>query len=161
VENLSIRPMTEGDLEPALAIDLAAFHSGHDAHVAAAEQDRRATRERQLREELGRTWARVRVACGPAGEVLGYALFWHVVDEIHVLNVAVAPPSRRKGVGAALVSDLLAYGRANGAVKVLLEARASNQPALALYERFGFSRYNVRKRYYADGEDGVEMMLHL
>jgi [ribosomal protein S18]-alanine N-acetyltransferase len=43
-------------------------------------------------------------------------------------------------------------------VKILLEVRASNAAAIALYEALGFERFNVRKRYYDDGEDGVEMV---
>src|SRR5690606_1400281 len=107
-----------------------------------------------------RTWARLRVA-REGGEVLGYVLFWHVADEIHLLNVAVAPAARRRGVGRALVEEVLAYGRGAAAAKVLLEVRASNVAALRLYESLGFVRFNVRRRYYADGEDGVEMSLDL
>jgi ribosomal-protein-alanine N-acetyltransferase len=118
-------------------------------------------RERSLREELSRTWSRVRAARDPEGRVLGYSLFWHVVDEVHLLNVAVAIPQRRHGIGLALMNDLLAYARAHGIVRILLEARAGNTPALALYERLGFERYHVRERYYADGEDAVEMSLTL
>jgi ribosomal-protein-alanine N-acetyltransferase len=153
--------MTEQDVEAALAIDLASFHQEVlvASDIGAEREEPRAVREKQLREELARSWARLRVARGANGEVLGYVLFWHVVDEIHLLNVAVAPPARRMGVGRALVDEVVAYARQNGASKVLLEVRASNAAALGLYERLGFSRYNVRKRYYPDGEDGVEMML--
>lgn len=143
--------MTEADLDAVLAIDLASFPHGDLG-------GERAVREKSLREELARSWARLRVARDEHG-VTGYILFWHVADEIHLLNVAVAPSARRRGIGIALVEDLLAYARAHAAAKVLLEVRASNEPAIRLYERLGFERFNVRKAYYADGEDGVEMML--
>lgn len=151
---LRIEPMTEADVGAVLDIDLGAFHAGGAA-------DPRAVREQQLREELARTWARVRVARDPAGAVLGYVLFWHVTDEIHLLNVAVEPASRRRGVGRALVEHLVEYAHAHAAERVLLEVRASNEPAIRLYDRLGFVRFNVRARYYADGEDAVEMMLVL
>jgi ribosomal-protein-alanine N-acetyltransferase len=144
-----VDPMTEADLEAALAIDVAAFN------------EPREVREKQLREELVRPWARLRVARGDRGVVLGYLLFWHVADEAHVINVAVAPAERRKGIGRALVDHLVAYARANAIVKVLLEVRASNVAAIRLYEQAGFTRFNVRERYYSDGEDAVEMMLTL
>ncbi len=144
-----VDPMTEADLEAALAIDVAAFN------------EPRGVREKQLREELVRPWARLRVARGDRGVVLGYLLFWHVADEAHVINVAVAPSERRKGIGRALVDHLVAYARANAIVKVLLEVRASNVAAIRLYEQAGFTRFNVRERYYSDGEDAVEMMLTL
>lgn len=151
-----IEPMTERDVEPVLTIDVASFHPGD---IGGEKEDPCAVREKQLREELARTWARLRVARAPSGEVLGYVLFWHVADEIHLLNVAVAPASRRMGVGRALVEEVLEYARSNAAAKILLEVRVSNVAALRLYEALGFERFNVRKRYYSDGEDGVEMML--
>lgn len=141
-----IEPMTEADLESVVAIDIAAFAEPREA------------REKSLREELARPWARLRVARGDGGVVLGYLLFWHVVDEGHVINVAVAPQERRKGVGRALVAHLLEHARANGIVKLLLEVRASNAAAIRLYESAGFTRFNVRERYYNDGEDAVEML---
>src|SRR5262249_54549368 len=95
-----IDAMTERDIEAVLAIDLESFHRT-DIGAADADGPHKA-RERQLREELVRTWARLRVARGlgldaagassaaGAREVLGYVLFWHVADEVHLLNVAVA-----------------------------------------------------------------------
>jgi ribosomal-protein-alanine N-acetyltransferase len=159
----TIEPMTEADIEGVLAIELASFHA---SDIGAEKEDPRGVREKQLREELARTWARLRVAraSGPAGAeraVLGYVLFWHVADEIHLLNVAVDPRARRQGIGRALVLDLLAYARAHAVAKVLLEVRASNEAAIRLYESLGFTQFNVRKAYYSDGEDGVEMMLEL
>ncbi len=150
--------MTEADVEAALAIDLASFRP---SDIGAERDDPRSVREKQLREELVRTWARLRVARGPGRAVLGYVLFWHVADEIHLLNVAVDPAWRRRGIGRALVEDVIAYARANDASKILLEVRASNDAALHLYERLGFERFNVRRKYYSDGEDGVEMVLAL
>lgn len=139
--------MTEADIDAVLAIDVAAFREPRDV------------RERSLREELARPWARLRVARADGGVVVGYLLFWHVVDEGHVINVAVAPQERRKGIGRVLVDHLVAHAKENGIVKLLLEVRASNVAAIGLYEAAGFTRFNVRERYYGDGEDGVEMML--
>jgi ribosomal-protein-alanine N-acetyltransferase len=139
----AIDAMTEEDVAAVLAID------------------GESVREEQLREELRRTWARLRVARSSTGAVQGYVLFWHVTDEIHLLNVAVAPASRRAGLGTALVQEVIAYARSHRAAKILLEVRASNEAALRLYERLGFIRFNVRSRYYSDGEDGVEMVLSL
>lgn len=141
--------MSEADLAAVLEVDRAGFGEPHDA------------REKALREELVRPWARLRVARGDGGVVQGYLLFWHVADEAHVINVAVAPAHRRRGVGRALVEHLLEYARQSAIVKVLLEVRASNASAIALYASAGFREFNVRERYYDDGEDAVEMMLEL
>lgn len=133
------------------------MHEGDVAAVLALDPD---AREGQLRAELTRAWARLRVDRTEAG-VVGYVLFWHVTDEIHLLNVAVATAARRQGRGRALVEEVIAYARAQAAAKVLLEVRRSNEAALALYRRLGFEEINVRKRYYDDGEDAIEMMLAL
>jgi len=117
----------------------------------------RVLREASLREELSRPFSRLVVARGDRKEILGYALSWHVVDELHLLNVAVAARARRQGIGRALMDDLLAYGRGHAIGRVLLEVRVSNAAAIALYTSLGFSRFNVRERYYDDGEDAVEM----
>jgi ribosomal-protein-alanine N-acetyltransferase len=153
-----IDALIEGDLEQAVEIDLVSFSPGE---LNAGPEDLRVVRMRSLREELARTWARVRAARADDGTLLGYALFWHVVDEVHLLNVAVTVSARRQGIGRALMDDLVAYARAHEVVRVLLEVRASNLGAIALYDQLGFFRFNVRERYYADGEDAIEMALAL
>lgn len=150
----TIDTMSEADLDAAIAIDLEAFTPGE---LGAGHEEPRVVRERSLREELARTWARLRVARASDGAVVGYSLYWHVVDEIHLLNVAVTIGARRRGIGRALVAELVAHGRANGATRVLLEVRASNSAAIAMYETLGFERFNLRAHYYSDGEDAVEM----
>lgn len=155
---VEIGGLVEADLPAAIAIDLEAFTPGE---LGAGQEPPYVVRERSLREEMARTWSRLRVAKESDGRVVGYSLYWHVVDEIHLLNVAVTIGARRRGIGRALVDELVAYGRAHGAVRVLLEVRASNAPAIAMYEALGFERFNVRTRYYSDGEDAVEMSLAL
>jgi ribosomal-protein-alanine N-acetyltransferase len=150
--------LVEADLTAAVDIDLASFVP---SELGAGVEPTSVVRERSLREELVRTWARLRAARDESGALLGYALFWHVVDELHLLNVAVAIPSRRQGIGRALMDDLIAYGRSHAVGRILLEVRAGNAAAIALYEQLGFTRFNVRERYYADDEDAIEMSLTL
>ena len=74
-------------------------------------------------------------------------------------NIAVAPEARRRGVADALLSVLTSFGRDNLAV-LMLEVRASNLPAVALYEKHGFAAVGRRKNYYeAPKEDAVLMTL--
>ena len=153
---MTIDALTVVDLDAAIEIDLESFLPGE---LGSGAEDPRAVRERSLREELTRTWARLRAARDGSGTLLGYTLFWHVVDELHLLNVAVAVRSRRQGLGRALMLDLIAYARTHAIVRILLEVRASNAPALALYDSLGFTRFNVRPRYYSDGEDAIELQL--
>ena len=89
-------------------------------------------------------------------EAAGYCAFWIVVDELHINNLAVRPRFRRRGVAGALVAHTLALGEARGARRAMLEVRASNAAARALYARMGFQEVSVRRAYYqAPVEDAL------
>ena len=110
--------------------------------------------------ELARSYARLLVARGP--EPLGFLLAWRAADELHLTDLGVRESSRRRGVGRRLVSALADEARASAARVVLLEVRASNAAALALYAGIGFTELDRRAHYYADtGEDAVVMQLAL
>ncbi len=98
---------------------------------------------------------------GPDG-LAAYVSFHHVVDEMEILNVAVRPELRRRGLGARLLGLALGICAGMGVRVARLEVRAGNVPALALYARFGFARVGLRRGYYTDtGEDAVLMSLDL
>jgi ribosomal-protein-alanine N-acetyltransferase len=89
-------------------------------------------------------------------ELAGYLVCSRYDTVWHVMNVAVDPDRRRRGIATALIAALLE--RIGDDAQVTLEVRRSNAGALALYERFGFRSAGVRPRYYADnGEDAVIM----
>ena len=77
---------------------------------------------------------------------VGFCSFWRVLDELHINNLAVLPELRRHGVGTLLLEFVLEKGAELGARRATLEVRRSNEPARALYERFGFSVAGVRPR---------------
>ena len=111
--------------------------------------------------ELLRPYALLRVARSAAG-VCGFLLAWRAADELHLTDLGVAEPSRRRGVARALVSELCREGLLGGARLIVLEVRESNQPARALYAGLDFREQGRRARYYADtGEDAVVMQLEL
>jgi ribosomal-protein-alanine N-acetyltransferase len=114
-----------------------------------------------MREEVSRPWTRLWVAFEserPASFLIG----WHVADELHILNVATAPAARRRGLAAALLERVFAYAAKHRLRILLLEVRASNEAAIALYKKHGFTIFGVRKRYYADNdEDAIEMAVAL
>lgn len=89
-----------------------------------------------------------------AGDLLVAHSFNHlVIDELHVLNLAVDPQWRCRGVGTLLLGSVLAGARERGGRNAYLEVRTSNSTAQSLYERFGFRRVGVRHRYYADNQE--------
>lgn len=91
------------------------------------------------------------------GETLvGYGGMWIILDEAHVTNVAVLPEYRGRGLGDRLLRALMDSAVSEGASKMTLEVRPSNEQALTLYKKHGFVIRGVRRRYY-QGEDAYIM----
>jgi [ribosomal protein S18]-alanine N-acetyltransferase len=86
--------------------------------------------------------------CREGGELAGYAAFMMAIDEAHLLNITVLPEYRRRGLGGELLSHVFEIARSHGAVRMLLEVRASNAPGLAFYRGFRFAQIGRRKGYY-------------
>lgn len=82
-------------------------------------------------------------------------------DDVHVLRLTVSEAHRRRGIGGALLDDLVDLARAEGAAAITLEVRAGNDAARALYGTRGFSERGRRPGYYADGEDALLLTLDL
>ena len=103
--------------------------------------------------------AAILLAEGESGELLGYAVLFTVLDEGNLDNIAVAPEHRRQGVADALLGGIVGFGREHLST-LTLEVRASNAPAIALYEKYGFAAVGRRKNYYTDPkEDAILMTL--
>ena len=115
-----------------------------------------------LVEELQNDCAAFLVALDDEDHVAGYAGLLVVLDEGYITNVAVSPDCRRQSVGRALIGALVSCAEAQGLAFVTLEARASNMPAIALYENAGFQKVGVRKNFYtAPAEDALLMTFFL
>ena len=80
--------------------------------------------------------------------VAGYIGSQTVMDETDMMNVAVHPDFRRKGIAEALVNALVDHLKKIGSHCLTLEVRASNAPAISLYEKLGFAEIGRRKNYY-------------
>jgi [ribosomal protein S18]-alanine N-acetyltransferase len=96
-------------------------------------------------------------ATTPEGVVLGYAGLALADDTADVMTVAVAPERQGRGVGRALLVELLGQAARRGVHEVFLEARSDNEPALGLYESLVFEPISRRRDYYAPGVDGLVM----
>lgn len=144
-----LRQMTMDDLPAVMEIERTTFPAD-------------AWSESMMRGELGdqpRTRHYV-VAC-VGDTVVGYAGLAAAADQADIQTIAVLAEHRRSGVGAALMDALLAEAARRGAEAVFLEVRSDNEPAQAMYDRFGFERLGVRRRYYEDGTDAITMVKKL
>ena len=96
------------------------------------------------------------------GRIVGMIVVWMIVDEAHIATIATHPDFRRQGIGDELLTHALVSALSEGAVKSLLEVRASNEAAQRMYRRFGYVEDGRRPRYYKDNnEDAILMSLDL
>ena len=161
---MRIRAFTEADVARAAAIQAACYPpgpptAGQDAASLHASPTGYTTT--QLQEELTRPWSRTFISEGPRGDVTGMLIAWFVADEFHLHNVAVDPAARRMGYARQLLSVLLDTAFDAKLTRGFLEVSAHNHAAIALYDAFGALRFGLRKAYYADGSDAVEMAFSL
>lgn len=100
-----------------------------------------------------------------AGEVLGYFVAMKGVDEVHLLNITVAPRYQGQGWARLMLEALAIWTRREGVMWLWLEVRVGNLRAMRIYEKHGFGRVGLRKAYYPAGlgkrEDAIVMSLHL
>lgn len=97
-----------------------------------------------------------RMLCDESGAVLGYFIAMPGADEMHLLNITVAPAAQGQGHGRAMLRALVKLCEDFAASELWLEVRQSNQRALRIYERFGFVARGIRKRYYPAAGDTRE-----
>ena len=128
---------------------LETMHAAHVAQIAQLEKICFSDpwSERSIASELDNNLAFWLVAV--EGEtVAGYIGSQTVLEETDMMNVAVHPDFRRQGIAEALVNGLVEHLKAMGSRCLTLEVRASNAPAIALYEKLGFTEIGRRKNYY-------------
>lgn len=97
-------------------------------------------------------------------QMAGFAITQVVLDEATLFNLAVDPAFQRRGIGRELLQHVIGELESRGIQTLWLEVRASNRPAIALYEQLDFNEVSVRRNYYptADGkEDAIIMALTL
>ena len=97
--------------------------------------------------ELGNSLS-VWLICEDRGKVLGYVGSQTVLDETDMMNIAVLPEARRAGIGERLILSLIEMLKDRGSRSLTLEVRASNTPAISLYEKLGFLQVGRRPNYY-------------
>jgi ribosomal-protein-alanine N-acetyltransferase len=92
------------------------------------------------------------------GRVVGFAILHRFVDEGELFNIAVAEDVRRQKIGERLLRDIFVGAKKYGIKKIFLEVRKSNDPARALYTKYGFEVCGLRKNYYDDPKEDAILM---
>ncbi|MDD2318728.1 MAG: ribosomal protein S18-alanine N-acetyltransferase [Geobacteraceae bacterium] len=142
---VTLQPVTEADLEEILELERASFqHPWSRDHIL---------------NEIYSPLSFPLLARLTDGTCAGYICPMLVLDEGQILNVAVKPSCRGKGIGRTLVAAALEEFRKRAASFVALEVRPSNAIAIALYRDYGFVATGHRKSYYENGEDAILMKL--
>ena len=156
-EGVRIRPMTESDLDAVIALERktdGAPHWGRAEYLGAIEHPA----DSALR--------RVAIMAEVSGRFAGFAVIRLLValdgGEAELESIVVSPELRGRGVGAALLAEVICRAKAQGAQRLDLEVRASNAAAIRLYERLGLRETARRRGYYRHpDEDAVLMRFNL
>jgi ribosomal-protein-alanine N-acetyltransferase len=148
-EQAGFEPMAESDLDEVLAIERLAY--GHPWTAGNFSDSLRSGYQAQLLRSDDR--------------LIGYFVAMKGVDEVHLLNITVAPGEQGRGWGRLMLDALAVWARNQGAQWLWLEVRTGNTRAQRIYDRHGFRRVGERKNYYpaqAGGrEDAIVMSLRL
>ena len=149
----TLRPLRLDDLDAVIAIERASFPN--PARVQLYQHE-------LAHNELAHYQALTVGQDGRAEQLVGYAGYWLMGDELHVSIIAVDPPWRGHGLGELLLLNLLYLAYDHASALVTLEVRAGNHVAQALYRKYGFDLVGERRRYYRDtGEDALLMTVVL
>lgn len=143
LNNLQAEPMKPEDLDSVLEIENVSFPTPWSRNMFLEEMKHRHSRLTVFRAE---------------GEIVGYMCFWEVLDEAHVLNIAVHPGRRGRGYGKQIMSYLESISLQDGLKRIILEVARRNIAARGLYKKFGFSSIGFRKKYYTGVEDDALVM---
>ena len=92
------------------------------------------------------------------GKTVGYGGLWHIVNEGHITNIAVAREYRRNGIGRALVLKMIDFAKKKEMIGLTLEVNINNHSAQRLYSSLGFKPEGMRKNYYAETKEDAVIM---
>ena len=143
-----LEPMQPADIPDVIAVERAAYTAGWPTTAF----------ERELTTNAMARYLVVREDSAPASPLVAFGGLWLMVDQAHIVTVAVRPELQRRGYGRLVLHGLIELAHAAGMDSVTLEVRVSNDAARALYRRYGFYEVGVRKRYYADNREDAIIM---
>lgn len=136
-----LRPMEEGDLSAVCTIENFSFpNPWHRDSFRGEIQNNPFSHPHVVVEEI-------------ENKVIGYIVYWQVGDEAQITNIAIHPDYRRKGIGEAVLRQIIDKIKREGGRSISLEVRPSNLAAQNLYHKLGFKFRGVRRNYYTRPEE--------
>ena len=145
LSDITILPMTKDDVEDVVKIEEEAYGKHHWAKSS-------------FYDEMSNNLAKYYSAKNPAGELVGYAGTWHIIDEGHITTIAVKKEYLRNHIGEAIIQKIIDDCYKSNIKYLTLEVRVSNTPAIKLYEKYGFQSLGTRKGYYQDNNEDALIM---
>jgi ribosomal-protein-alanine N-acetyltransferase len=142
--NVDLRRLESGDLDAVEEIERVSYPTPWSRSMFAAELQKPSS-----------------LAIGAyhgSGELVGYAIVSRYVDAWHVMNIAVIPEFRRRGIGKSLLERLFEVTASDPQRGYTLEVRVSNADAIRLYEKLGFEARGIRRGYYTDNREDALIM---
>lgn len=145
LSEIFIKNMTKDDVESVVEIEEEAYGKHHWAKAS-------------FYDEMSNNLAKYYVAKTREGEIAGYAGTWHIIDEGHITTIAVKKDYLRNHIGEALIHQIVEDCYKDKVKYLTLEVRVSNEPAIKLYEKYGFQSLGTRKGYYQDNNEDALIM---
>ncbi len=171
------RPMSEADIRQVYAIDHECFPAesmfrpyssyGREMHNSMAHYIVTCVPSHKRTLQLRRSRVRRLLAEGPLHAsrsampeelLVGFAGFWVLLDEAHIIAIAVREPLRRQGIGAGLLLSVIDMATKLQTKIITLEVRESNRSAQQMYLKYGFHVVGKRPRYYSDNQEDAVLM---
>ncbi len=144
-ECITIKRMTPEDIDGVISIEEQAYGDHHWSKDS-------------FMNELNNELARYYSLFNENNELCGYAGCWHILDEAHVTNIAISANHRRKKYGEALLKRIIDDCYLEKIKYITLEVRVSNQAAINLYTKYGFTSFGTRKGYYQNNNEDALIM---
>lgn len=145
IMKIRIHPMQKSEVDEVLTIEQEAYGEHHWSKDS-------------FYGELSNDLAYYYSALNEKGELVGYAGSWQILDEAHITTIAVKPELRRRKIAEALLERIIDECYKNEIKYITLEVRASNVPAIKLYEKYGFKSLGTRKGYYQNNNEDALIM---
>ena len=140
---MNAEPMKLDDLEAVLTIEQSSFPIPWSRNMFIEEMENRNSRLISFRID---------------GSIVGYVCFWAVLDEAHLLSVAVHPSRRHQGLGRLIMAEIERLCIKEGLKRIILEVARKNTFARDLYRKCGFDSVGFRKNYYSATKDDAIIM---